>query len=90
MSNKDYEEIKTIFNVRRAGHSTMGNPAWVVTFSDLTFARTKSNTLWSYELPSSEWMNVPLVVTFTPAGRIRWAEILEEDDPRYPHDDCTS
>lgn len=91
MAKKDYTETKTIFNIRRAGASVNGNPAWVLTFDDLTFARTMSGASWSYEASSSKWLNKPVLVTFTPAGRVRWVEHIETEPVHadYPHESGT-
>jgi hypothetical protein len=88
MTKKDYTEVHTILHLRRLNDSVMGNPAWMVTFDDLSFARTSSDQSWSYGAENEEFRDVPLLFTFTPAGRIRWAEQLTDVKPvhaDYPH-----
>lgn len=80
MTTHDTTRRLTFYSARRAGASYYGNPAWDVTFySDSddrhmpveTF-RTSSNTGWSYEVSGLRNGDI-LDVTFTRAGRIRFA-----------------
>jgi hypothetical protein len=70
MSNKTYERILVLESLKRRPASNYGNPAWEVTFTDGTIARTQANASISYAADNPEYRGVPLRVTFTAAGRI--------------------
>lgn len=70
MTHTPMQEIKTITSVKRARSSANGNPAFVVTFTDGTEARTGTDSAVGYEIANPEYRGVPLAVTFTKAGRI--------------------
>ncbi len=70
MSNKTYDRILVLESLKRRPVSSYGNPAWEVTFTDGTIARTVANASISYAAENREYRGVPLRVEFTAAGRI--------------------
>ena len=67
----------TVDTIERATASVNGNPAFYVTFTDGTRARTQSDADMAYGIENKEWRAVPLTVTFTPAGRIAFWEVAK-------------
>jgi hypothetical protein len=63
---------RTITSYERRASSVYGNPAYLLHFSDGSSARTMTNTGWAYAM-GRDWVGVPLDVTFTPAGHVRYA-----------------
>lgn len=66
--------ILTVTSAKRAQSSYMGNPAFVVTFTDGTVARAQTDSSVGYEvtneIPTSNRPARPLRVVFSNAGRI--------------------
>lgn len=66
-----------IDTIERTNSSVNGNPAFFVTFTDGTRARTQSDAGMAYGIENKQWRAVPLLVTFTPAGRIAFWEVAK-------------
>ena len=62
-----------IEHLERIANSTSGNPRFRVSFTDGTAARTMSDAAVNYGLGNPEFRGVPLTVTFTVHGNIRYA-----------------
>lgn len=78
MTSGDYTRVHTITALERLQNSVNGNPAWKLTFEDGSFTRTQSDASISYSLPNPEFRDVPLIVSFTRAGRVWNLEPREE------------
>lgn len=65
-------QVKVIEHIRRASSSVNGNPAYVLTFTDGTEARTMSDAACAYAIGNPDMREgCSVVVQFTRAGRIR-------------------
>lgn len=73
----------TIQSLKRERNSHNGNPRFTVTFTDGTVATTGVDSSVAYELENSENQGVPLVVRFTPAGRVVGVRALPQDVDGY-------
>lgn len=62
--------IRTIASLKRLTNTRMGNPRYVVTFTDGTTMRTRANSYIAAVIENSEYRDVPLIVETTPAGTI--------------------
>lgn len=62
--------IATVESVSRLNNSAMGNPAWMIHFTDGTSARTSANVSFSYELTEHNYNGKTVDVHTTKAGRI--------------------
>ncbi len=68
--NKGTERVLTIASLERMKLSVNGNPRFKVTFTDGTVAQTQTDASIGYAIENSEYRDVPVRVSFTPAGRI--------------------
>jgi hypothetical protein len=69
------QAVKTIASLGRLKLSKMGNPTFRVTFTDGTVARTRENASIGYSIENPEYRDVPVKVSFTPAGTIWDVEV---------------
>lgn len=69
MSNETQQTL-TIATLERLKLSAMGNPRFRVTFTNGLVAQTQTDSSVGYSIESPEYRNVPVVVSFTRAGRI--------------------
>jgi hypothetical protein len=60
----------TIATLERLKLSTNGNPRFRVTFTNGLVAQTQTDSSIGYSIENPEYRDVPLVVSFTRAGRI--------------------
>ena len=72
--------IKTIDTLTRLNLSSNGNPRFNVRFTDGTSATTMSDASFCYGLENPELRNVPVVVTYTRAGRIEDIRLPKKAD----------
>lgn len=68
--SKGTEHVKTIASLERMKLSANGNPRFRVTFTDGTVAQTQTDASVGYAIENPEYRDVPVKVSFTPAGRI--------------------
>jgi hypothetical protein len=68
------ENIRTIDRLTRLNNSVNGNPRYRVHFTDGSSALTTSDAMFCYSINNREMRDVPLVVTWTRAGRIAHLE----------------
>lgn len=73
MSAKPRTEIKIISSLERINNSVWGNPRYRVYFTDGTSTLTMSDASINYGITNPEYRDVPVVFTFTRAGRISHA-----------------
>lgn len=78
MSSKGSERVLTISSLERLKLSTNGNPRFRVTFTTGEVAQTQTDSSIAYELENSDFRDVPVKVSFTPAGRIWNVEIVKD------------
>ena len=64
------QQTLIIESIERLRSSVNSNPAFRVTFTDGQTARTGTDSAVAYEIENPEYRDVPLLVTFTRAGRI--------------------
>lgn len=67
---KHIEYVKTIEGVDRLRSSAMGNPRWLVTFTDGSTAKTKRDSSVGYSIDNRTNLGVPVLVKATPSGEI--------------------
>lgn len=75
--SKSTQAIKTIASLERLKLSTNGNPRFRVTFTDGTVAQTQTDSSVGYSIENPEFRDVPVRVSYTPAGRIWNVETVE-------------
>lgn len=73
MSNETQQTL-TIATLERLKLSAMGNPRFRVTFTNGLVAQTQTDSSVGYSIENPEYRNVPVVVSFTRAGRIYGVE----------------
>lgn len=78
MANKGTERVVTIASLERMKLSTNGNPRFRVTFTDGTVAQTQTDSSIAYAIENPEYRDVPVKVSFTPAGRIWNVETIKD------------
>lgn len=76
MSNETRQTL-TIASMERLKLSTNGNPRFRVFFTNGLVAQTQTDGSIGYGIENSEYRDVPVVVTFTRAGRITDVEVAE-------------
>lgn len=76
--SKGTERVLTIATLERLKLSVNGNPRFRVTFTDGTSAQTQTDASVGYSIENSEYRDVPVRVSFTPAGRIWNVEIVKD------------
>ena len=69
------QAVKTIASLERLKLSKMGNPRFLVTFTDGTTAQTQTDAQIGYTIENSEFHDVPVRVSYTRAGRIWNVEV---------------
>jgi hypothetical protein len=74
MSN-DTQQVLTIAKLERLKLSRMGNPRFRVTFTNGMVAQTQTDSSVGYSIENPEYRNVPVVVSFTRAGRIYGVDV---------------
>lgn len=74
MSNET-QQVLTIAKLERLKLSTNGNPRFRVTFTSGLVAQTLTDASVGYSIENSEYRDVPVLVTFTRAGRITDVEV---------------
>ena len=75
--SENTQAIKTIASLERLKLSTNGNPRFRVTFTDGTVAQTQTDASVGYSIENPEFRDVPVRVSYTPAGRIWNIETVE-------------
>lgn len=75
MQTGGYTDIKTITRVERSGMSKYGNPIHEVYFDDATSAKTEVDGQVNYMITNSDVRGVPVEVTFSRAGRVRFVKL---------------
>lgn len=78
MSRGEYTETLTIASMKRLDNDADLNPRYAVTFTNGLTAETGKGSQVAYKIENSEYRDVPVVVTFTPAGRIVNVQVAEE------------
>jgi hypothetical protein len=80
---KPKRNIKVIASIKRAGVSVNGNPAYWVTFTDDTSARTMSDAACAYAIGNPDMREgCAVVVEYTRSGRIRHMGPFKEENQR--------
>lgn len=74
---KHIEYVKTIESVERLRLSAMGNPRWLVTFTDGSTAKTQRDSSVGYSIDNRTNIGVPVLVKATPGGEIWGVEPVE-------------
>lgn len=69
MKNETQQTL-TIAKIERLKLSTNGNPRFRVTFTNGLMAQTQTDGAVGYSIENPEYRGVPVLVTFTRAGRI--------------------
>jgi hypothetical protein len=69
-NRKHIEYVKTIESLTRLRLSAMGNPRWLVTFTDGSTAKTKRDSSVGYSIEDRSNIGVPVLVKATPSGEI--------------------
>ena len=72
MEHKSFQNVRelTIASLARMNSSTNGHPRYEVSFTNGDLASTGIDSSVAYEIDNPEYRNVPVLVTFTGAGRI--------------------
>lgn len=78
MVESEHKQTLTIAELKRLRSSTNGNPRFAVTFTNGQTAETGKDSQVAYKIENSEYQDVPVVVTFTPAGRIVNVQVAED------------
>ena len=68
--NKHIEYTKTIERLERLNGSRMGNPRFLIHFTDGTTAKTQTDSMVAYGLENRENIGVPVRVKATPSGMV--------------------
>lgn len=69
------QQVLTIASLERLKLSVNGNPRFKVTFTNGLVAQTQTDGSVGYSIENSEYRDVPVLVTFTKAGRITDVEV---------------
>ncbi len=77
MISGDTQHTLTIAHTERVGVSANANPTIRVHFTNGMIADTQTDASIGYGIQNSDLHGVPLLVTLTSAGRIRYAKIAK-------------
>lgn len=66
-----------ITRYERLTNTVNGNPRFRITFDNAETYTTQSDTGWVYECQNPQYRDAALNVTLTPAGRIRYARVIQ-------------
>jgi hypothetical protein len=83
MPSKPTYRVETIVKVEHLGFSPKGNARHRVTFKDGRTALTYTDGYVNFELQNGDNTGVPLLVEFTPAGRVRDATRVSDLVDKY-------
>lgn len=78
MANGEYTRTLTIESMKRLNLSAMGNPRFEVTFTDGSVAQTQTNSSVGYSIENPEYRGVPVLVSFTRAGKIFGVDVADK------------
>jgi len=76
--SSEIQQTLTIESIERLRRSANGNPRFRVTFTNGLVAQTATDSMVAYALDNSDYLGVPLTVTFTKSGRICDVSVIKE------------